>query len=83
MKEQVMANVTIEEAQATLPELIHRLAAGEEVAIVENDQVVAALISRLQAATPGLRPPPGLGKGIITIVSDDEDYLSDFVEYMP
>jgi hypothetical protein len=26
---------------------------------------------------------PGLGKGMITIVSDDEDHLKDFAECMP
>jgi hypothetical protein len=30
-----------------------------------------------------LRPPPGLGKGYITIVSDDDEHLKDFEEYMP
>jgi hypothetical protein len=32
---------------------------------------------------PGLRPPPGLGKGFITIVAEDEEHLKDFQEYMP
>jgi hypothetical protein len=35
------------------------------------------------SATPGLRPPPGLGKGIITVISDDDEHLKDFEEYMP
>ena len=26
---------------------------------------------------------PGLGKGMISIVSDDDDHLKDFAEYMP
>ena len=29
------------------------------------------------------RPAPGLGKGMITIISDDEEHLKDFSGYMP
>jgi prevent-host-death family protein len=73
--------VTIEEAQAKLKELIHRLAPGEEVVITENEHPVAKLVG--EQPKPQLRPPPGLGKGMITIVSDDDEHLKDFAEYMP
>jgi len=75
--------VTIQEAQARLRDLIHKLTPGEEVVITENDQPVARLVSELPKPKPALRPPPGLGKGIITIVSDDDEHLKDFAEYMP
>jgi prevent-host-death family protein len=78
-----MATVTIQEAQAKLPDLIHKLTPGDEVVITENNQPVAKLVSELPKPKPGLRPPPGLGKGCITIVSDDEEHLKDFAEYMP
>ena len=36
------------------------------------------------AADPNpLRLAPGLGKGCITIVSEDDSHLDDFSEYMP
>jgi len=38
-----MASLTIQEAQAQLPDLIHRLTPGDEVVITENDQPVARL----------------------------------------
>jgi len=38
-----MATLTIQEAQAQLADLIHRLATGEEVVITENNQPVAKL----------------------------------------
>ena len=38
-----MATVTIQEAQATLLELIHQLPPGEELVITENNQPVAKL----------------------------------------
>ena len=78
-----MAMVTIQEAQAKLPDPIHKLTPGDEVVITENNLPVARLVSELPKAKPGLRPPPGLGKGCITIVSDDEEHLKDFAEYMP
>jgi antitoxin (DNA-binding transcriptional repressor) of toxin-antitoxin stability system len=38
-----MPMVTIEEAQARLPELIHDLLPGEELVIIENSQPIAML----------------------------------------
>ena len=78
-----MNAITIEEAQAKLPDLIHNLTPGDEVVITENNQPVAKLVSEVPKPKGGLRPPPGLGKGFITIVSDDEEHLKDFAEYMP
>ncbi len=78
-----MATVTIQEAQAKLPDLIHKLKPGDEVVITENNQPVAKLVSELPKPNPGLRPPPGLGKGYIRIISDDDEHLKDFAEYMP
>jgi antitoxin (DNA-binding transcriptional repressor) of toxin-antitoxin stability system len=40
-----MSTVTLEEAQAKLPRLIHDLAPGAEVVITENNQPVAKLVS--------------------------------------
>jgi antitoxin (DNA-binding transcriptional repressor) of toxin-antitoxin stability system len=77
------ATITVEEAQAKLKELIHQLAPGETVIITENQQPIAKLMSESSQPKPGLRPPPGLGKGCITILSEDEDHLKDFAEYMP
>jgi len=78
-----MATVTIQEAQVNLPNLIHDLSPGDELVITENDQPVAKLVIERPQTKPGLRPPPGLGKGFITIVADDDEHLKDFQEYMP
>ena len=74
-----MATVTIQEAQAKLADLIHRLTPGEEVVITENDQPVAKLVAS-RAEKP--RPLPGRCKGMLTIVADDDEHLKDFAEYM-
>jgi prevent-host-death family protein len=76
-----MAMVTIQEAQAKLAELIHKLTPGEEVVITENNRPVAKLVSGKPAVSQ--RPQPGLCKGMITIVVDDDEHLKDFAEYMP
>ena len=78
-----MATVTLQEAQAKLLDLVHNLSPGDEVVITENNQPVAKLVSEPAKPKAGLRPPPGLGKGFITIVSDDDEHLKDFEEYMP
>ncbi len=78
-----MTNVSVQEAQANLSVLIHNLKPGDEVVITENNQPVARLVAQLPKPKSGLRPPPGLGKGFITVISDDEEHLKDFEEYMP
>lgn len=50
-----MTIFTIEDAQANLKELIHRLSPGEELIITENQQTVAKLVSPV-STKPGLRP---------------------------
>ncbi len=76
-----MPSVTLEEAQATLPDLIHHLSAGEEVVITEGDRVVARIVG--ERPSPRQRPGPGLCKGMMTIVAEDDEHLQDFAEYMP
>ena len=75
-----MSIVTIQEAQASLPELIHKLMPGNEVVIFENNQPVAKLV-----APPADKPHPMQGrcKGMLTIVAEDDEHLEDFKEYMP
>ncbi len=76
----MLTSITIEEAQASLKDLIHRLNPGQELIITENEQPIAKLISEPQKSQQ--RPGPGLCKGMITIIADDEDHLKDFEKYM-
>jgi len=75
-----MAIVTIQEAQASLPDLIRKLVPGDEVVIIENNQPVAKLVAST-ADKP--QPMPGRCKGMLTIMVEDEEHLEDFKEYMP
>ena len=75
-----MTIVTIEEAQAKLPELIEHLATGEELVITRNEQPIARLHAE---PTPARKPrQAGSAQGLLTITADDEEHLQDFKEYM-
>ena len=76
-----MPTVTIQDAQARLSDLIHRLAPGDEVVITENDEPVAKL-----ARTERKKQWPckaGSAKGTIHWMSPDFDEpLEEFKEHM-
>jgi antitoxin (DNA-binding transcriptional repressor) of toxin-antitoxin stability system len=73
--------VTIEEAQATLADLVHRLSVGEELLITEGDRVIAGIVGESEPIWQ--RPPPGLAQALLTVISDDDEHLQDFAEHMP
>ena len=77
-----MATLTIQEAQAGLADLIHRLTPGDEVVITENNQPVAKLIST--PANEAKKPrQPGTLRGTVLYMAPDFDApLEDFREYM-
>jgi antitoxin (DNA-binding transcriptional repressor) of toxin-antitoxin stability system len=75
-----MKTVTIEEAQAMLPEIIAKLAPGEELIITRNDQPIATLVGQWR---PARKPrQPGSAKGKLIILAEDDEHLEDFKEYM-
>lgn len=75
--------ITVEEAQAKLKEIIHRLAPGEEIVITENHQPVAKLVSEQPPAARPTRPGPGVCQGEIIYMAPDFDApLEDMKEYM-
>jgi prevent-host-death family protein len=75
----IVSTVTVEEAQTHLAELIDNLAPGEEVVIVRNAVPVVKLVG-LPPEKP--QPIPGRGRGKFIIVSEDDEHLQDFAEYM-
>ena len=76
-----MSTITLEEAQAELTAIVHHLTSGQEVVITENGSVVARLVG--ERRSDWQRPGPGLCKGMMTILADDDEHLVDFAEYMP
>jgi antitoxin (DNA-binding transcriptional repressor) of toxin-antitoxin stability system len=77
-----MASVTIQEAQASLPDLIHRLTPGEEVVITENDQPVAKLVATRRQELPRKPRQFGTLRGTVLSMEHFDDPLEDFAEYM-
>lgn len=75
-----MTPVTIEDAQARLPELIRGLSSGGELAITQGGRVVARIVGERTANSQ--RPGPGLARGMLTVVADDDEHLKDFAEYI-
>jgi antitoxin (DNA-binding transcriptional repressor) of toxin-antitoxin stability system len=76
-----MSTVTLEEAQAHLPELIDQLQPGSEIIITRNDQPVAKLTSQ----TRSIRRPrtPGTLRGTVLYMAPDFNApLDEFKEYM-
>jgi prevent-host-death family protein len=72
--------VTLTQAQADLAGLIRQLSPGEQLVITEDGRPVATLTAAPPA--PLKRREPGLWKGKLTILSDDDEHLKDFEEYM-
>ena len=75
-----MTEVTLEDAQQRLPELIATTAPGEEVAITQGDRVVARLVT-----VEGVKPRPRFGSAagaILYMAPDFDEPLEDFKEYM-
>jgi antitoxin (DNA-binding transcriptional repressor) of toxin-antitoxin stability system len=85
-----MPIVTLQEAQANLAELVHHLAPGEGVTIMENDRPVARLIVPLiaPAIPPRPRPPvtgvpkAGQYEGRLVVPDDFKEPLEEMREYM-
>jgi antitoxin (DNA-binding transcriptional repressor) of toxin-antitoxin stability system len=72
--------MTLDEAQAHFREVIGGLKQGDEITLVDGSRIVARIIG--ETDVPKQRPGPGLGRGMISIVADDDEHLKDFAEYM-
>lgn len=75
-----MSTLTINEAQAQLPELIRTLPPGEKLAITEDTHLVATLVIPHR---PKQIPVFGSCRGMLTILVEDDEHLEHFTEYMP
>ena len=78
-----MVAISIQEAQATLPELIHRLLPGEAMQITEDGRPVAVVTASTQPNAPGAPRKLGGQAGSVLYMAPDFDApLEDFKEYM-
>ena len=74
-----MRTMPIGQVEGHLAEIIENLTPGEEVVITRDDKLLARLVGE-RGDRP--KPIPGRGKGMLTIISDDDEHLKDFEEYM-
>jgi prevent-host-death family protein len=77
-----MAIVTIEEAQAKLPEIIHQMQPGEEVVITEDNRPVARIVGAQSVPRAKARQPGTLRGTVLYMAPDFDAPLEDFKEYM-
>ncbi|ASC71836.1 hypothetical protein XM38_027900 [Halomicronema hongdechloris C2206] len=77
-----MNQVTVQEVQQHLLELLKTLNPGEAVQIVAGEQVVGWLVAEEGVVARAPRQP-GSAVGTLTIVADDDEHLQDFANYMP
>lgn len=74
----MVKTVELSAAQATLRELVASLATDDVVIIVLDQQPVAKLTATNRPREPRV---PGLFKGQLKVVAEDEQHLQDFAHY--
>jgi prevent-host-death family protein len=86
-----MSTITLQEAQANLADVIHRLTPGQVVTITENEQPIARIVPLLtdgQPAPPVVNPNwlgyphPGSCEGLFVVPDDFKEPLEELREYM-
>lgn len=73
--------LSLDEVQAKLLEIVQGLGEGDEVVIVEGKRPVARLLGPLP--TKHRSRTPGSARGRLTILVEDDEHLKDFGDYMP
>jgi antitoxin (DNA-binding transcriptional repressor) of toxin-antitoxin stability system len=77
-----MPTVTLEEAQARLPELIDALRPGETLVIMRDQRPIACLVAKSLPPTPQPRQPGCMKGQVLYIAPDFDALLEDFKDYM-
>jgi antitoxin (DNA-binding transcriptional repressor) of toxin-antitoxin stability system len=75
-----MTSVTLEQAQAMLPEIVRRLQPGEEITITDREQPLAQVRKALRTSWP--RNAGSAKDSILRIAPDFDAPLDEFREYM-
>ncbi|MFO7903102.1 MAG: hypothetical protein R6U98_10595 [Pirellulaceae bacterium] len=76
-----MSCLTVQQAQADLPAVIADLKPGEVVIITDGGKPVARLTPEPQSRREHRQPGSAVGR--LTILSEDDEHLDDFGDYMP
>lgn len=76
-----MSTITLQEAQAKLPHIIAQMKPGDSVQIMDHQQAIARLT--IDPKPQRKKRQPGTAKGQLIVVSEDDEHLKDFQDYMP
>ena len=74
-----MQNVDINQAKQYLPELVDKIASGNEIVITKSGIPIAKIIG---ISKQKKYRKPGTAKGLIKMADDFDQPLEDFMEYM-
>jgi antitoxin (DNA-binding transcriptional repressor) of toxin-antitoxin stability system len=72
--------ISIENASCRLAELIHGRGPTDEIVLTENETPVARILPSNSSMMARI---PGRLKGKLTIISNDDEHLADFKDYLP
>ncbi len=71
--------IDLKNAREHLEELVLSLKPGDEIILTQDGTTVGRI---LPTPAPPRERKAGLGKGLLTIIRDDDSHLEDFAEYM-
>jgi antitoxin (DNA-binding transcriptional repressor) of toxin-antitoxin stability system len=74
------STLTVQQAAATLPQLIDSLGANDEIILTDGVRAVAKIVP---TSKPTVARQPGSARGMLTVVTEDDEHLEGFKEYMP
>jgi prevent-host-death family protein len=72
-----MQAIPVEQVEGHLGEILDKLRPGEQIVLTRDNRPVARLVSE---AAEKPHPVPGRGKGMLIVLSEDDDHLRDFAE---
>ena len=70
----------VEEAASRLVDLILALRPGDEIELTSRERPVASIVAKSESKPA--RRGFGACKGMLTIVREDDEHLTDFKDYM-
>ena len=74
--------ITLETAGSELNELIRSLEPGDEIVVTANDRIVARISPDESKSGVAGQRTFGAWKGKLIEISDDDEHLKDFEDYM-
>ena len=78
-----MNRLLLQDIQSNFAEVVTNLLPGEVVQIISGDQIIAQIVGERKPLNKKTTRQPGSAIGTLEIISDDDEHLQDFADYMP